>query len=99
MRFDVQRLRANTTLSDPDAFRYSRESAAPTPPLLYQGKRVGWWVTRPVPAALGLMGLGLGAAFCLSVYFAPPPKSAVVAKNLERMQSEIEAYENFLKNS
>ena len=103
MRFDVTRLRTNSTLSDPDAYKYSRE--APTlPPAPHtrsfyrSSKKSSLLVTRPVPIALGLTVMGVGLAYGLALYLEPGTKSEVVRQTVDRMRFELEAYEHFLKS-
>jgi hypothetical protein len=103
MRFDVTRLRANSTLSDADAYKYSREAPTlpPTPhtrSFYRSSKKSSWLVNRPIPVALGLSALGVGVCYGLAVFFDPGPKSEVVQQTLDRMRFELEAYEDFLKS-
>ena len=102
MRFDIHRLRANSTLSDPDAFKYAREAAVTTNPKLihnrfYQSNKRSF--SRPVPVALGLLVTGVAACYALTVNFKPPEKSIVVQQTVDRLKRDLEAYEAHLKST
>ncbi len=104
MRFDVTRLRANSTLSDADAYRYAREAPtlppAPHTQHFYRSskKSSSWLVNRPVPVALGLSVLGFAVCYGFVTFSDPGSKSEVVQQTVDRMRFELEAYEDFLKS-
>ena len=105
MKLDINRLRANTTLSDPNAYKYAREVAPDLPPVpghrpYSSNKNVNkLWKTRPVPVALGLMSIGCLGAYSLAIFLKPGNKNEIVNQTLGKMRIELEAYENFLKEN
>ena len=103
MRFDIHRLRASGTLSDPDAFKYSREAAISSNPKLihnrfYQSNRKSNFLrNRPVPIALGLIFAGLTVSYYFVVSSKPPEKNIIVQQTVDRLKRDLDAYEAYLK--
>jgi hypothetical protein len=105
MGIDVNRIRMNTKLSDPDAVRYYREVAPPPvqPSTASLRKSPGMLKRlvnrRPLVVVGFCMTAGISVGYALIKYRESPANGEIVYQTIDKIREEFNAYEQSLRRS
>ena len=105
MPIDINRIRMNTKLSDPDAVRYYRETTpAPAQPMTGSVRRAPGpfrrlLKSRPLVVVGFCMSTGLGVGYALFKYRESPGDGEIVYRTIDKIREEFAVYEESLRRS